>query len=369
MNDRKDQRLGTDAGFRFSPKRETAKDGRQRQAEAAGPRGSGPGPLESHLNFDTDLELPSGEDVPKPGFADRDEKRLPCNFPGMLKILIPERSFSPVSLPVRVVNLSATGAMVEVHDGTQVGKEMALANRFFELKVAHPEIPGIRGTIAWSDVKRQNPLLGLSSFEMLEEFSKVVLADDSTAGFKAPPPLPAPKIKAYPPRTRDAIVTIIGEAPEAIEVVAKGERKKFKSDVRGGTFELRVELEPDMENHFSLRSYAGARKSRAVPIRILNEMQAGPPREKTFHVEVEVNEEGNHLVRLDFCGNVQQSERILYRFSQLMASSERISFSAELESPGGFDRRLYEALRNEGALFAADTTRSRFANKILDEMF
>ncbi len=331
-------------------------------------------PVSRHLHSQADFELP--EDAPRSSKTSvlpneetgERERRLPCNFPGLMKILIPEKSFTPIALPVRVTNISATGAMVEVHDSSKLQRGVAVANRFFELNVAHPEIPTFRGTIAWSDTSRNMPLLGLSSFDYLEEFSKVVMADDSTHGIKGPPVLPPPELEPFPPRTNDPVVVIRGTAEEALEVVVKGDRKRFKAPVEEGRFEVQLELQQNAENHLSLRTRAGARKSRAVPIRIINEQGGVLPKRKYFDTRTRTTEDGLHLLDLEFCGNVEQAERILYRFSQLMAASTRISLTAELEAPGSFDKRLFDALKSEARLIADDTTNSRYATKMLNDM-
>lgn len=327
--------------------------------------------IRRQLSMDSEAEVPKERPSVsriEESESEHREERLPCNFPGLMKILVPEKSFAPVALPVRVTNLSATGAMIEVHDRSRIDKDAALANRFFELKVAHPEIPTLRGTIAWSDMNRQLPMLGLSCFDVIPGLSKLVLADESTKHFQGPPPLPPPEIEAYPPRTREANVVIRGQAPEAMEVVAKGDYRKFRSEVKDGQFELNLELEPNAENHFALRSHAGARKSRAVPIRIINEAAAMPERGRYFHAEISTATDGSSMLQLEFSGNVQQAERVLYRYSQLLAISDRVHLTTTLRTPGTFDQRLYDALLSEGAILASDTTSSRVAAKLLNDL-
>lgn len=367
-------KAGTHSGYLFSPGHapEEASPAATPSEPTAPRQGD---PLREHLNLDTSSDVwqtPPPDKHRSDSQADVGgvrEQRLPVSLPGLMKILVPEASFTPISLAVRVVNLSANGAMVEVHDRTKLEETNALANRFFELKVAHPEIPVLRGTVAWSDFSRPNPLMGLSTFERLEQFAALILADESTKGMHAPPPLPPPKLQPYPPLVDEPMITLVGEAPEALEVVARGDEKKFTAPVTAGRFELKLELSPTSENHFSLRAYAGQRKSRAVPVRIQYEMRGVQRVPRGFKVEEPQGEtDGRKALTIEFGGSVRHAERILYRFSQLMAPCERVSILARLEAIGGFDKRLVDALKHEGIAVGADTSKGKEAERLLDEL-
>jgi hypothetical protein len=295
------------------------------------------------------------------------DDRFVCSFPGIMKVLVPEKSFLPFPLAVRVANISSGGALVEVHDKTQLDSDIALPNRFFELKVAHPDIPVLRGTIAWSDMSRANPLLGLFSFEQHPELSEIVLTNDSNYRIDGPPPLPTPSINPFPPTIHEETVVISGVAPEALEIIVKRDDLRFEGKISKGQFEVRLEMEPNQENHFTLRAFAGERKSRPVPIRILCEKAIAQSQFK-FSATNSSDKAGNHTIKLDFAGTMRQAEHVLYRFSQLMASSERVQFNAVLESATPFDKRQFEALRAEGSLLAADTGRNEAASKLLEEL-
>lgn len=296
--------------------------------------------------------------------TDRDP-RLNCNFPGLLKILIPEKSFLPITLPVRVANISASGAMVEIHDRTKLESDIALANRFFELKVAHPEVPLLRGTIAWWDTRRPSPVLGLSCFDRLHELSQVLGPSNPDADqVLGPPPLPAPKLDAYPNTTAAATLTLQGTASaDSEEITVRGDDGKYTTPLQKGRFTIVVPLKPDQENHFSLRAFAGTRKSRAIPIRITRE---GGQRGFQCDVDLTTSQGASHI-KVDFLGNVRQAERIIFRLSQLMATAERVSLQTRLESSAVFDKRLYEALRSEAKMLSADTEQQRLA-RMLDDM-
>lgn len=296
------------------------------------------------------------------------EDRIICSFPGVLKVLIPEESFVPFPVAVRVCNLSSGGALVEAHDAVKINPDRLLTNRYFELKVAHVDIPDLRGKIAWTDFSQKNPRLGVSCFDRVPELENIVKNSESAIQWEGPPPLPTPTIDPFPPTTRESKVVISGKAPEALEVVVKREKEKFVADVRQGIFRVILDMVPEAENQFLLRTVAGERRSRAVPIHIVYERGV---RSRKFYFDVTMDkdkESGTSTIDLDFQGSVRQAERVLYRFSQLMTNSERVVFKAELSTQSAFDRRLFETLKAEGAVLAADSTQNQAAAKLLDEL-
>ena len=299
--------------------------------------------------------------------SDREE-RIVCSFPGVLKVLIPEEAFVPFPVAVRVCNLSAGGALVEAHDAVKINPDRLLTNRYFELKVAHVDIPDLRGKIAWTDFSNKNPRLGLSCFERVPALESIVSSSESSIQWEGPPPLPTPTIDPFPPTTRDSRIVITGRAPEALEVIVKRDTEKFVTDVKQGIFRIVLDMIPETENQFLLRSVAGERRSRAVPIHVVYERGI---RSRQFFFDVTMDRDrdnGTSMIHLDFQGSVRQAERVLYRFSQLMVTSDKIMLNAELTSSSDFDRRLFETLKAEGAVLAADSTQNQAAAKLLDEL-
>lgn len=313
-------------------------------------------------------EAPLSDDTQEPLTKSDREERIVCSFPGLMKILVPEESFVPVPVAVRVANLSAGGAMVEAHDTIKINERKLLTNRYFELKVAHTEIPDLRGRIAWTDFSDKHAVLGLACFERSEVLAEIVANADSQIQWEGPPPLPPPKLDPYPPTTSERQLVITGNAEDAIEVVAKRDNKKFRANVHNGMFKLLLELTENVDNRFFLRSHAGERKSRAVPVRIAYEKGV---RSRSFYFDARLKddrENSESKISLDFQGSVRQAERVLYRFSQLLSTSERVRINAELTTRAGFDRRLFETLKSEGAVLASDSTSNNSAAKLLDEL-
>lgn len=326
-----------------------------------------PGDLESldlvPLESASEAPAPPPKDTP----TDREE-RVVCSFPGLMKVLIPERSFIPIPLAVRVANLSSGGALVEIHDRTKVEGSLALPDRFFELKVAHPEIPELRGSIAWTDFSHEKPIVGLSFFERNESLSSIFLVSDSHRDIAGPPPLPELAIDSFPPLCHEETVVLTGSAPEALEVVVRSEdHRQFTSPVRKNRFEVKLELSPDRKNTFTLQARAGIRTSRRLPIQIVCERQTDKSK-FSFSLSQSQERDGTHVARLQFRGNMRQAERMLYRFSQLWVSGDRMIFEASVHSSREFEQRLLDGIQSEGTVLSADTTKNEVAAKLLDEL-
>lgn len=298
---------------------------------------------------------------------DKREERIVCSFPGIMKVLVPEKSFVPIAVAVRVANLSSGGAMVEIHDRAREDRSLNLPDRFFELKVAHPEVPLLRGTIAWTDASGEKPLLGLSFFERHEVLATHDIISDTHRNVAGPPPLPELTVDPFPPTTNEETLVITGTAMEAREVIVRGEDSTSNVPVVENRFEITLQLSPDKKNHFKLQGVAGLRSSRQVPIQVLFERDNN--RGKFIHsISASEDRYGNHRVRLTFSGSLRQAERMLYRFSEIQANGDRLDFDATVTGASPFDQRLIDALHSEGAVLSADTTRNEVAAKLLDEL-
>lgn len=290
---------------------------------------------------------------------DMREERRSCSFPGLLKVIFPESSFLPVPVAVRVANLSVRGAMIEIHDRSKMPPNAVVVNRFFELKIAHQALPALRGTVAWTDFSRTNPQFGLAFADPCPEVEDLLSAEppggdsEGAPGPDGPPPLEMPKLDPFPGVAMDTRFVITGRAPEAVEVRVRGEDRLFKAPVEGGRFELTLDLEPGGKNFFYLRSYAGERRSKSVPLRIACEKEKVRRRD-LFEVETAEEKNGGRTLRMKFHGRPGDAERVLYRLSQLMGQAERLELNALLETPGEFDELLVQALEDEGDAMLED---------------
>jgi c-di-GMP-binding flagellar brake protein YcgR len=356
----------TASSYHFAPARPRMPSRSQPKMESdVDPPASARESRDSHASRDS-----AGEPRNDPaGHPSRRDGRINCSFPGVMKVLVPEKSFIPVPIAVRVANLSAGGALIELHDRAKLQEGMGVPDRFFELKIAHPEIPEMRGTIAWWDFERENPLVGLTFFERRPELSQLLQGTGSAAELmgQGPPPLEDPVLDPFSPVSHEETVVLTGVAPGATQVVAELGGRTLTTEVSNGRFELKLELDPQCENRFLVRSRAGKRLSRGVPVRIEFERRNDKQR-FTFNVTKTIDRDGHHVIRLEFSANMRQAERMMYRFSQLQAQAERMVIDATISAEKEFDQRLFDALRSEGRVLAADTSRNEVAAKLLDEL-
>ncbi len=276
------------------------------------------------------------------------EPRHSCSFPGVLKVVIPETSLVPIAMAVRVLNFSAGGAMVEIHErhkNIDVGS--TLCTRFFELKVAHSQVPELRGTVAWTDVSGREPRLGLKFHVMVPALVRIFDPTGQTEWGGAPP-LPMPVLDPFPPTSLEQKVIISGEAKDALEVVVESAGgQKFSAPVRQGRFSIELVLQDTAENYFVMRSQAGTRLSRRLPIEVtyFSLTNAGAVR---FDANIDSRNEGEQIVNVEFLGPARQAERVLAQLQRLLGVGDNCALTAKIISRKGFDRRIFEEVKREG---------------------
>jgi hypothetical protein len=318
----------------------------------------------SGSNFDR--ELPN----PLRSILNRREERYSCSLPGLLRILFPERSFVPIALPARVIDFSAGGAMVDVPDGVKkLGATESLSNRFFELKIAHKDLPDLRGVLAWSETEGTGLRLGLRFHAQCPQL--VQLLDPTGTASQTTAPLPMPVLDPFPPTSLDRKVRLTGEAREALEVVigrTTASREEVTVPVRNGRFIAEIDLTENGGNFFMLRSRAGLRTSKRLPFEITH---ISPTSSDAFHFEIESAKDpatGSPLVAVEFSAPTNDAERLFLHVQQLMSMSERISLTARLAFHYAPDPELITSIREEGRATASSWVTRQEARKILDEL-
>ncbi len=276
------------------------------------------------------------------------EPRHSCSFPGVLKVVIPETSLVPIAMAVRVLNFSAGGAMVEVHErhrNLEIGS--TLCTRFFELKVAHSQVPELRGTVAWTDIGGKEPRLGLK-FHTPQPALVRIFDPTGQTEWGGAPPLPMPVLDPFPPTSLEPTVIISGEAKDALEVVVESAGgEKFSAPVRQGRFSVELRLADAAENYFVLRSQAGTRLSRRLPIEVtyFSLTKAGAVR---FDANIDTRSGGEQIVHVEFLGPARQAERVLAQMQRLLGVGDNCALTAKVVCRKGFDRQAFEDMKREG---------------------
>jgi len=296
----------------------------------------------SSRQFDSDLPPAFNK------FLQYREVRHECSFPGILKIIIPETSLVPIALAVRVVNFSAGGTLVEIHERhRKLDLGSNLCTRFFELKVAHSEVPELRGTVAWTDTSGKTPQLGLKFHAVVPQLVRIFDPSGQTEWGGAPP-LPMPVLDPFPPTTLEPTVFLTGEAKEALEVVVKSATGEEKAaPVRNGRFSIELRLSEAAENYFVLRSQAGTRMSRRLPIEItfFSLSEVGSVR---FDASLDERRRDEQIVSVEFLGPARQGERVLQQFIRMLGVGDNCAITAKIISRKGFERDVFDAMRREG---------------------
>lgn len=322
---------------------------------------AGKAPSTSHAAADTESSADTATKHPKLASAERSpfdedtaassrrlEARHRCSFPGIMKVLMPEVSFNPVTFAIRAADLSTNGALLELQGGMSIfDKVTNLANRHFEMKLAHPEIPVLRGTIAWSDLHRK-PMgrLGVRFHVPMPELGHIFEVNGATVGGLDIAPLPIPTVDAIPPVVSTEDFEICGIAPEAEEIVVNGTNGlETAAPVIDGRFSIFVQLAPGKENLFSLRSRKGLRKSPRVPIAIAQQEDTTGTQ---FNLRIEQARGSEHKLNVKFSGMGPRAERILTHVARMVALGNNVGVSITITSPNPFEQRDLEALRLEG---------------------
>lgn len=281
-------------------------------------------------------------------FIQSREPRHSCSFPGILKVVIPEASLVPIAMAVRVLNFSAGGALVEVHERHKnLDSGSSLCTRFFELKVAHSQVPELRGSVAWADNSGKQPRLGLKFHVPVPALVRIFDPTGQTEWGGAPP-LPMPVLDPFPPTSLEQKVILSGEAKDALEVVVESAGgQKFSAPVRQGRFSIEIVLNDAAENYFVLRSQAGTRLSRRLPIEItyFSLTNAGAVR---FDANIDSRNAGEQIVNVEFLGPARQAERVIAQMLRLLGVGDHCALTAKIVCRKGFDRRTFDEMKREG---------------------
>lgn len=295
------------------------------------------------------------------------EERLSCNLPAVLKVIIPETSFVPLSNAVRVMDFSSGGCLVEMHERhTPFDSDAAFSTRFFELKIAHGEVPSLRGTVAWSDLSQKKPRFGLKFHKPVPHLVRILDPSGSSVVTIAPA-LTVPVLDPFPSTTLESSIVLRGSVKEAAEILINrlgGEESAVP--VKNGRFNVELPLEEGSENLFFLRAIAGERRSRRLPVEITY-ISPNDRRSLRFDVSVKPGKEECEVLAMDYVGGAADLERILFQFMRVLSRAERATLSTKLTSNTGFVEGDVELLRQEGLAASSARKVEEDLDRLLDE--
>ncbi|MGF1571838.1 MAG: PilZ domain-containing protein [Sumerlaeia bacterium] len=273
------------------------------------------------------------------------EPRYPCLFPGMLRVLFPEKSFIPISYAVRIANISCGGALVEIHEGNIEDEHSTFEGCLFELRIATGDVPPLYGKIARSDVEKDQGLFGLRFHQSYPELIGRLVHEEPSPNRQGQTPLPTPILNPFSPISDERKIVISGIAKKANEVVLMDEEGISHSVAADseGYFSAKLNLKKLDFNEFRLISSNGERESSPLPV-IVSYVPL-PENDFHFHMESGTDINGNHLLSIDYMGAAEPAAQVVTELSKVMEGSKHARLSVTLTSREPMSPKQIQLLR------------------------
>ncbi len=273
------------------------------------------------------------------------ETRYPCLFPGMLRILFPEKSFVPLNVAVRVANLSCGGAMVELHGANLDEGVETFKGCYFELRIAVAGTPPIYGVVARSDLQEDCGILGLRFHRPYPELIGSLIHQEGDYSTD-PTALPMPVLDPFAPISDESLIIISGHCVDATEVVVISEDGiDLTVPVHHGRFSAKLELTHQEFNNFQIIARAGQRQSPPIPLTVA--YVPLPSDDFHFHTESSTDMQGNYVLTLDYMGAAYSGGRMLAKFVELTPGGKHARISIKLTSSEEYPEDIALELRRE----------------------
>jgi hypothetical protein len=281
--------------------------------------------------------------TPKRKGPTRREPRYRCLYPGLLRVLFPERSFVPLSLAVRTVNLSSGGAMVVLHQANLADPVEALLGRYVELRIAAAGATPLYGRIARLDARAVDPVFGLRFHASHPELVGQLIHGD-TAEIDENTTLPLPILDPHSPLSGTAQIRLTGRALGAAAIhVANDFGATSEFPVVEGRFELVLQLLSEGENAFQMTTRNGDQRS--LPLTVTVAYLPTARDELFFRCEPTLDASGKEVVDLEFLGTGAAARRILGAWGEALDESARVRFQARAVSSPRLGGEVLNELR------------------------
>lgn len=276
----------------------------------------------------------------------RREQRFASTFPGLIRILFPERSFNPVSLAARVLNLSSGGALVELHDGHLRGEDSEnLRGTFCELRIAAGLRVALYGRIARAEKTDGKLLLGIMYHRSHPELVGDLIHGE-TIDIEPDALLPLPVLEPYSPMVEEETVSISGEAPDSEEVVVENADGRATSiAVRDGIFRITIKLEAEGPQQFRVFSRRGQLRSAPQTLEFIHV----PVNSARLHLQIEEGQDasGRYEIACEYIGTAEALERIITATREATKGSDQIKLALRARSTEPFPDGLAEKIRRD----------------------
>lgn len=279
----------------------------------------------------------------------RSSLRRECNFPGLLRILVPEQTFQPKVYAIRMLDISPHGARVMTR---QLSPEMAgqiqRERRYARLEVMVPshEKLILPGRVAWLKTGEEGWQLGVEfdhHYPQVDSLFTQALESSSTA--LDPCKVPSPRIHPFPAVTGQASFTFTGTANGSEMILVRNGLDERRVPTSEDRFEVEVTLAPDRSNFLSFTGLRGGLRSLPTPVCLVHRTGADDtplPTSPAVHRHL-VADEAEGVLRLQLSGGGTELRALLEELDKALEHADRATISLDLQ---GNARLAQEALRN-----------------------
>lgn len=203
--------------------------------------------------------------------------RRDCSFPGMITVLIPEKTFQPQKYAVRVIDLSPTGCRLETRQLDEITAEVLSKERWYarlEMLVPHRDKLKLRGRLVWARYKDKQSQIGLQ-FEEECPYVENLFTDTVNKGLLLEELLlRSPIIDPFPSMTPSDFYIFKGQASSECDkiMVTTSTRNTYEANVVMGRFQIKVPLIQNKTNFLSFIALKENKQSIPTPAAILHKV-------------------------------------------------------------------------------------------------
>ncbi|MBI5154097.1 hypothetical protein HZA57_02580, partial [Candidatus Poribacteria bacterium] len=179
--------------------------------------------------------------------AQRRVTRRSCSFPGLLHVLLPEVTFRPQQLAVRVIDISPLGARLQTRQLTgDLAQLIRTQTRHARLDALVPARRKLRvsGRIAWTMHRASVSSIGINFEQPLDDVDALFEPHMDSAGDYEEFNLPAPILDSFPTVTGKPMFPFTGRADLADTIVVSVGLLQFHERIVDGRFRVEVPLAP-----------------------------------------------------------------------------------------------------------------------------
>ncbi|MCB2154462.1 PilZ domain-containing protein [bacterium] len=293
-----------------------------------------------------------------PGGTSRGSRRRTCSFPGVLRIMVPEETFTPRTLAVRIVDISLSGARLETRQLDEpYARVLDRDPRHLRLEALFPrrEKTTLTGKLIWCRYDPEISVLGIQFDEGPEDLTHIFLPENH---FETDPDtycLSPPVLDPFPSVTSRENLLLTGKVAEADIVVLRVGPEATEIPVTNHRFRAEVPLRVGRSNFFSFTAVREDRSSIPTPVCVLHrpEEEAGQTRLPSgLFDQVQVDPEGQEVV-VRLSGSPGRFVPAIKTLSEVLKHAEECSLTYTLKGDARLAARILrgEKVEDDGEGF------------------